>query len=150
MGWAAFSGATLSMIDWMSCARVPRTGAATASAPPRRPAPSPFSEGRSFSSSRASPVSSSPPPSPALHNSIASIRLYPARITSSQAWAKSGWRDRKVQALQATRPDVIAAGNVGCAVQIASTAEVPVVHTVELLDWASGGPPPSALAAIIP
>ena len=43
-------------------------------------------------------------------------------------------------------PDVIAAGNIGCAVQIASGAVTPVVHIVELLDWASGGPAPAALA----
>ncbi|MBC6406969.1 MAG: glycolate oxidase subunit GlcF [Rhodobacteraceae bacterium] len=54
-------------------------------------------------------------------------------------------RARKVQTLQACRPDVIAAGNIGCMMQIGSGAGVPVVHTVELLDWASGGPCPPAL-----
>lgn len=44
------------------------------------------------------------------------------------------------------RPDVIATGNIGCAVQIAVELSIPVVHTVELLDWAYGGPAPSALA----
>ncbi len=55
-------------------------------------------------------------------------------------------RDRKVQNLERLKPDVIAAGNIGCAVQIASGAVTPVVHIVELLDWASGGPAPAALA----
>ena len=52
---------------------------------------------------------------------------------------------RKVQTLQATRPDVIAAGNIGCMMQIGAASGVPVVHTVELLDWATGGPRPAAL-----
>ncbi len=56
-------------------------------------------------------------------------------------------RDRKVGHLEATEPDVIAAGNIGCLTQIAQGTEVPVVHTVELLDWAYGGPPPPSLAA---
>jgi glycolate oxidase iron-sulfur subunit len=52
---------------------------------------------------------------------------------------------RKVERLEATRPDVIAAGNIGCMMQIGSGTGVPVVHTVELLDWATGGPKPRAL-----
>lgn len=55
-------------------------------------------------------------------------------------------RDRKVANLQATRPDVIATGNIGCMTQIAGGSDVPVVHTVELLNWAAGGPVPAALA----
>jgi glycolate oxidase iron-sulfur subunit len=52
---------------------------------------------------------------------------------------------RKVQTLEARKPDVIAAGNIGCMMQIGSATGVPVVHTVELLDWATGGPKPRAL-----
>ena len=52
---------------------------------------------------------------------------------------------RKVQTLEARKPDVIAAGNIGCMMQIGSASGVPVVHTVELLDWATGGPKPRAL-----
>lgn len=55
-------------------------------------------------------------------------------------------RDRKVANLEATRPDVIATGNIGCMTQIAGGSDVPIVHTVELLDWAAGGPIPAALA----
>ena len=51
-------------------------------------------------------------------------------------------RDRKVANIAMIKPDVIAAGNIGCMVQIASGTSVPVVHTVELLDWATGGPRP--------
>jgi glycolate oxidase iron-sulfur subunit len=53
---------------------------------------------------------------------------------------------RKVRTLEAKGPDVIAAGNIGCMMQIGSGTEVPVVHTVELLDWATGGPVPRGLA----
>lgn len=52
---------------------------------------------------------------------------------------------RKVETLEAKRPDVIAAGNIGCMMQIGSGTGVPVVHTVELLDWALGGPRPRGL-----
>lgn len=52
---------------------------------------------------------------------------------------------RKVQTLEAKSPDIIAAGNIGCMVQIGSGTGLPVVHTVELLDWATGGPKPRAL-----
>ncbi|MGA9847370.1 MAG: heterodisulfide reductase-related iron-sulfur binding cluster, partial [Roseiarcus sp.] len=54
-------------------------------------------------------------------------------------------RDRKVANIARVKPDVIAAGNIGCIAQIASATSTPVVHTVELLDWASGGPAPAGL-----
>ncbi|GBR10791.1 hypothetical protein GLI01_27100 [Gluconacetobacter liquefaciens] len=54
-------------------------------------------------------------------------------------------RDRKVANIESTAPDFIAAGNIGCITQIASGTDLPVVHTVELLDWATGGPKPPAL-----
>ncbi|HET8995240.1 MAG TPA: glycolate oxidase subunit GlcF, partial [Acetobacteraceae bacterium] len=54
-------------------------------------------------------------------------------------------RARKLDNLRATRPDLIAAGNIGCIAQLSGDS-VPVVHTVELLDWMAGGPPPAALA----
>jgi len=56
-------------------------------------------------------------------------------------------RDRKVANIERTAPDVIAAGNIGCIAQIASGTTIPVVHPVELLDWATGGPAPGALKA---
>jgi glycolate oxidase iron-sulfur subunit len=55
-------------------------------------------------------------------------------------------RDRKVANLDAIDADVIAAGNLGCMTQIGSGTDTPVVHTVELLDWAYGGPMPEELA----
>ncbi len=52
---------------------------------------------------------------------------------------------RKVANIEKVAPDVIAAGNIGCIVQIAGGTALPVVHTAQLLDWASGGPAPAAL-----
>ena len=54
-------------------------------------------------------------------------------------------RDRKVANIESTAPDVIAAGNIGCVTQIAAGTAIPVVHPVELIDWATGGPAPAAL-----
>lgn len=54
-------------------------------------------------------------------------------------------RERKVGNLEATGPEIIASGNIGCITHIAAATEVPVLHTVELLDWATGGPKPPAL-----
>jgi glycolate oxidase iron-sulfur subunit len=53
-------------------------------------------------------------------------------------------RDRKVANIASVKPDMIAAGNIGCMVQIASGTSVPVVHTIELLDWATGGRRPES------
>jgi glycolate oxidase iron-sulfur subunit len=54
-------------------------------------------------------------------------------------------RDRKIANIELLRPDVIAAGNIGCITQIATGTGIPVLHTVELLDWATGGPAPEGL-----
>ena len=54
-------------------------------------------------------------------------------------------RDRKVRTLDATQPDLIAAGNIGCMMQIGQGTDTPIVHTVELIDWVTGGPKPAAL-----
>jgi glycolate oxidase iron-sulfur subunit len=54
-------------------------------------------------------------------------------------------RDRKIKNIQSTSPQAIVAGNIGCLTQIASGTGIPVVHTVELLDWATGGPIPAAI-----
>lgn len=53
--------------------------------------------------------------------------------------------ERKARNIDTLRPDVIATGNIGCATHMRSRIAVPVVHTVELLDWATGGPTPAAL-----
>jgi glycolate oxidase iron-sulfur subunit len=54
-------------------------------------------------------------------------------------------RDRKIANILKTSPDLIATGNIGCMTQIASGMEIPVLHTIELLDFAYGGPQPAAL-----
>ena len=51
-------------------------------------------------------------------------------------------RDRKIANIDRLAPDVIAAGNIGCITQIAAGTTIPVVHPVELIDWAAGGPRP--------
>jgi glycolate oxidase iron-sulfur subunit len=51
-------------------------------------------------------------------------------------------RARKVANIQRVKPDLIATGNIGCMTQIANGTDIPLVHTVELLDWATGGPKP--------
>jgi glycolate oxidase iron-sulfur subunit len=53
---------------------------------------------------------------------------------------------RKVAHIESTHPDMVAAGNIGCIEQIARATSLPVVHSVELLDWATGGPKPRALS----
>ncbi|WP_029617236.1 glycolate oxidase subunit GlcF [Pseudorhizobium marinum] len=55
-------------------------------------------------------------------------------------------KTRKVKNIEATRADVIATGNIGCMTQIGTATALPIVHTVELLDWAYGGPKPAKLA----
>lgn len=52
---------------------------------------------------------------------------------------------RKAQAIRSVEADVAATGNIGCMTQLADAVGVPFVHTVELLDWATGGPEPQAL-----
>jgi glycolate oxidase iron-sulfur subunit len=53
--------------------------------------------------------------------------------------------DRKLANLSALEPQVIATANIGCQTQLARNAEVPVLHIVELLDWATGGPKPAGI-----
>jgi glycolate oxidase iron-sulfur subunit len=54
---------------------------------------------------------------------------------------------RKIANIESTKPDIIATGNIGCMTQISGGTGIPVVHTVELLDWATGGPMPPAMAS---
>jgi glycolate dehydrogenase iron-sulfur subunit len=55
-------------------------------------------------------------------------------------------KDRKVNNIKKVDPDLVAAGNIGCIAQIASGMDLPVIHTVQLLDWATGGPKPEELS----
>jgi glycolate oxidase iron-sulfur subunit len=54
-------------------------------------------------------------------------------------------RERKIRHIRSTKPDVVATGNIGCITHLGAGMDVPVVHTVELLDWAYGGPVPRGL-----
>ncbi len=55
-------------------------------------------------------------------------------------------RDRKIQNIESLTPDIISTGNIGCQCQISGGTDIPVVHNVELLDWATGGPKPDGLS----
>jgi glycolate oxidase iron-sulfur subunit len=57
-------------------------------------------------------------------------------------------RERKLANIALTGADLVATGNIGCITQLSGGAPLPVVHTVELLDWATGGPMPPAFATI--
>ncbi len=57
----------------------------------------------------------------------------------------AGLRDRKVANIRKIAPDLVATGNIGCITQLQAGMSIPVVHTVELLDWAYGGPCPRGL-----
>ena len=57
-------------------------------------------------------------------------------------------RDRKAANIESVTPDVIATGNIGCMIQIAQATRIPIVHTIELIDWATGGTKPRALRNI--
>jgi glycolate oxidase iron-sulfur subunit len=54
-------------------------------------------------------------------------------------------RDRKIVNIDSLRPALVATGNIGCMTQLGAALTLPIVHTVELLDWATGGPLPRAL-----
>ena len=52
---------------------------------------------------------------------------------------------RKAGNVASTEPDIVAMGNIGCLTQLRRHGSTPAVHTVELLDWATGGPMPPRL-----
>jgi glycolate oxidase iron-sulfur subunit len=57
-------------------------------------------------------------------------------------------RDRKVANIESLAPQAIATGNIGCITQIGLGTRIPILHTVELLEWAYGGDKPSKLEGI--
>ena len=57
-------------------------------------------------------------------------------------------RERKLANIDLTAADLVATGNIGCITQL-GTGGRPVVHTVELIDWAQGGPAPAAAADVL-
>ena len=54
---------------------------------------------------------------------------------------------RKLANIDSTGAELVAAGNIGCIMQLSRASARAVVHPVELLDWATGGPPPAAWEA---
>ena len=54
----------------------------------------------------------------------------------------------KVKNIESLNPQVISTGNIGCITQIANGTNIPILHTVELLDWYTGGPEPKILKGI--
>ena len=61
-----------------------------------------------------------------------------------QKMAKSLLRN-KVKNILKVSPDFIATGNIGCIIQISSGISIPIIHTVEVIDWFTGGPKPQKL-----
>ena len=59
-------------------------------------------------------------------------------------------RSRKASSLAALAPDIVASGNIGCMTQLRDALDAPILHTVELLDWATGGPMPRGIADVQP
>ena len=55
---------------------------------------------------------------------------------------------QKVENINKVKPDLISTGNIGCMIQIANGIDIPIVHTVELIDWYTGGPKPKSLGSI--
>jgi glycolate oxidase iron-sulfur subunit len=57
-------------------------------------------------------------------------------------------RERKLANIAKVDPEVIVTANIGCVMQLKPGTSVPFVHTVEMLDWATGGPAPEGIGAL--
>ena len=51
----------------------------------------------------------------------------------------------KITNIEKTKPQIISTGNIGCITQIANGTKIPILHTVEIIDWYTGGPKPKIL-----
>ena len=69
----------------------------------------------------------------------------PGPTTSCSRNSPASCATRKVANINSVQADIVAAGNIGCITQLGRGTETPIVHTVELLDWAYGGPVPRGL-----
>lgn len=58
-------------------------------------------------------------------------------------------RDNKVANIESTNPELIATGNIGCMTQIGTGTDLPIIHTVQLLNWAYGGRMPDELIELM-
>ena len=57
-------------------------------------------------------------------------------------------RERKLANIAKVEPDVIVTANIGCMMQLQGGTPAPFVHTIEMLDWATGGPAPDVLGPL--
>ena len=53
--------------------------------------------------------------------------------------------DNKISNIEKIKPEIILTGNIGCITQIARKTKIPILHTVEVIDWYTGGPKPKIL-----
>ena len=53
--------------------------------------------------------------------------------------------EKKLFNIQKIKPEIISTGNIGCITQISSGTNIPILHTVEIIDWYTGGPKPNIL-----
>ena len=56
--------------------------------------------------------------------------------------------EQKIKNIKKIAPDFISTGNIGCMTQISSGTDIPIVHTIEVIDWFTGGPKPNKLKKI--
>ena len=56
--------------------------------------------------------------------------------------------NQKIINIEKIKPDIISTGNIGCISQISNGTKIPILHTVELIDWYTGGPKPKILETI--
>ena len=54
----------------------------------------------------------------------------------------------KIENIKKTKAQFISTGNIGCITQIANGTKIPILHTVEIIDWYTGGPKPNILSKI--
>ena len=52
----------------------------------------------------------------------------------------------KVENIESIEPEIISTGNIGCISQISNGTKIPILHTIEILDWYTGGPKPKVLS----
>lgn len=55
---------------------------------------------------------------------------------------------RKIENINKVKPDFISTGNIGCITQIGTATAIPIVHTIEILDWYTGGKRPLAISSL--
>ena len=56
--------------------------------------------------------------------------------------------ENKISNINKVQPEIITTGNIGCITQISNGTKIPILHTVEIIDWYTGGPKPEILRKI--